>query len=100
MKCTIDSKALCNFAATPIPRVCFDCTKTVPNPFTEQDLYQNPAAFRWRGGSSSPRLPVSSAISFENTFLRLWHHPASEPQYPILLLLPRPSPHLHRWNPA
>ena len=36
--------------------------------FTEPALYQNSAASRWRGGSSSPRLLVSSAISFENTF--------------------------------
>ena len=40
MKCTIDSKALSNFAATPIPRVCIDCTKTVPNTFTGPALYQ------------------------------------------------------------
>jgi hypothetical protein len=68
MKCSMDSKALSNFTATPIPRICIDCTKTVPNTLTGPALYQNPAAFHWPGGSSSPRLLVSSVISFENTF--------------------------------
>jgi hypothetical protein len=50
MKCTIDSNALSNFAATPIRPLCIDCTKTVPNTFTGRALYQNPAAFRWPDG--------------------------------------------------
>jgi hypothetical protein len=67
-KCTIDSKALSNFTATPIRRFCLDRARTVPNTFTGTSLRQNPAAFRWLGGSSSPKLPVSSVVSFENTF--------------------------------
>jgi hypothetical protein len=68
MKCSIDSKALSNFTATPIRGFCLDCAKTVPNTFTGPSLCQNPVAFHWLAGSSSPRLPVSSATSFENTF--------------------------------
>jgi hypothetical protein len=68
MKCSIDSKALSNFAPIQTTSKSLDCTKTVPNAFTGQALYQNPAAFRSPSGSSSPRLLVSSAISFENTF--------------------------------
>ena len=34
MKCTIDSKAPCNFTATPIHRVCIDSAQIVPSTFT------------------------------------------------------------------
>jgi len=57
MKCTTDSKALSNFVATPIPRLCLSCTKTVPNTFTGLPLHQIPEAFRWRGGP--PRRPLA-----------------------------------------
>jgi len=43
------------------------CAKTVPNTFTESWLCQNPAASHWLGGSFSPKLLASSAISSANT---------------------------------
>jgi hypothetical protein len=68
MKCTIDSKALPNFTATPICLVSLDCAKIVPNTFTGPSLCQNPASFHWLGGSSSPRLLVSSQFHLRILF--------------------------------
>ena len=41
MNCTTDSKALSNFAASPIRGVCLYCAKTVPNTFTGPSLWKN-----------------------------------------------------------
>src|ERR1700694_272456 len=58
MKCTIDSKALSNFTATPIRRVCLDCAKIVPNTFTGPSLCQNPTPFHWPESSRIDRAQV------------------------------------------
>jgi hypothetical protein len=41
MNCATDSKALSNFAASPIRGVCLCCAKTVPNTFTGPSLWKN-----------------------------------------------------------
>ncbi len=52
--CFIHSKALSNLAPNPGRHFWPYCARTVPNTFTGSFLCQNPAAFRWPGGLSSP----------------------------------------------
>ena len=58
MQCTLDSKALSNFTATPLRHLSLDCAKIVPNTLMETFPCRNPGPLHRRDGKTCAANPA------------------------------------------